>query len=87
MYIVVSLEISNTEDFWTSAQRNFPKLPESGVKRIVSVFPNQTMDKCTCLWEADSMESLDEYLREKIGNCSKESYYQVNEAAAVGLEG
>jgi hypothetical protein len=41
MYIVVHHDISNTEDFWASAQRNLPKLPEAGVKRVVSVFPTK----------------------------------------------
>lgn len=86
MYIVVNHNITNPEDFWTSAQKNLPNLPEAGVKRIVSVFPNQTMDKCTCIWEADSIENLDKYLRDKVGNWSQDSYYQVNEAAALGLD-
>jgi hypothetical protein len=85
MFIVAHHDIHDMEDFWASAQRNLPNLPEGGVKRIVSVFPNQDMDKCTCIWEADSIENLENYLREKVGNSSKESYYQVNEATAVGL--
>ena len=87
MYIVVSHDINNTEDFWASAQLHLPNLPEGGVKRIVSVFPNQSMDKCTCVWEADSIENLDKYLRDKVGDSSRDSYYQVNEATAVGLFG
>ena len=87
MYIVGLHNISNTEDFWAFAQLNLPNLPEAGVKRIVSLFPNQSMDKCTCIWEADSIENLNEYLRKKIGSASVDSYYQVNEATAVGLFG
>jgi hypothetical protein len=87
MYIVVHHDIAATEDFWASAQRNLPQLPEGGVKRIVNLFPNQSMDKCTCVWEADSIEHLEKYLREKLGNASRESYYQINEATAVGLFG
>lgn len=85
MYIVVHHDISNPEDFWASAQRHLPRLPEAGVKRVLNLFPNQSMDKCTCVWEADSIESLDIYLREKLGTSSQETYYEVNEAAAVGL--
>ena len=84
MYFAVQHDITNTEDFWESAQRNLPRLPEDGVKRVVSVFPNQKMDKCICVWEADSMENLEKYFREKIGNASRNSYYEINEAAAFG---
>jgi hypothetical protein len=85
MYIVAHHDIANPEDFWASAQRNLPRLPEAGVKRVVTVFPNQNMDVCTCVWEADSIENLDRYLREKLGTASRETYYQLNEAAALGL--
>jgi hypothetical protein len=87
MYILVNHTINQPEDFWASAQRNLPNLPEGGVKRVLSLFPNKAMDKCACVWEADSIENLDKYLREKLGAASNESYFEVNEAAAVGLDG
>ncbi len=85
MYIVVNHAISNTQQFWESAQKNLPNLPEAGVNKVVNVFPNQTMDQCTCVWEAYSIETLDKYLRDKVGDASKETYYQINEANAIGL--
>ncbi|HVF95821.1 MAG TPA: hypothetical protein VM871_00785 [Flavisolibacter sp.] len=44
------------------------------------------MDKCTCVWEADSIENLNNYLRLIVGNASKEDFYEVNEGAALGLD-
>lgn len=85
MFIVVNHTISNPPEFWGSAQKNLPNLPEGGVKRVLNVFPNENMDHCTCVWEADSIETLDNYLREKVGDASNETYYQVNEANAMGL--
>jgi len=85
MYIVVNHSISNPTEFWAAAQKSLPNLPEGGVQKVVNVFPNETMDKCTCVWEADSIETLDAYLRDKVGDNSEESYYQVNEANAMGL--
>lgn len=85
MYIVVNHDITNPEDFWASAQRILPQLPEGGVKRVITLFPNQAMDKCTCVWEADTIENLDKYLREKVGTSSRETYFELNEAASMGL--
>jgi hypothetical protein len=85
MFIVVNHTIKNPAYFWGSAQKNLPGLPEAGVKRIINVFPNQNMDFAICVWEADSIETLDAYLREKVGDASEDRYYQVNEANAVGL--
>jgi len=85
MYILVNHAISRPAEFWGSDQKNLPNLPEGGVKRVVTVFPNENMDQCTCVWEADSIETLDSYLRDKIGSASNDSFYQINEANAVGL--
>lgn len=86
MYIVVNHIIHNTEEFWASAQRNLPRLPEDGVKRVLNIFPNQNLDACVFVWEADSIENLENYLRKKLGNASRETCFQINEAAALGLE-
>jgi hypothetical protein len=43
------------------------------------------MDVSTCVWEAESIEMLDHYLRDKVGNAGKESYYQINEVNGIGL--
>lgn len=86
MYFVVHHDIHNPEDFWAAAQRNLPKLPEGGVKRVLNMFPSQAMDKATCVWEADSLENLEKYLQEKLGQASKETHFQINEATAMGLD-
>lgn len=85
MYILVNHAINNPAEFWGSAQKNLPNLPEGGVKKVVNVFPNENMDVCTCVWEADSIEVLDRYLRDKVGSTSKDTYYRINEANAMGL--
>lgn len=86
MFILVNHSIKNPAYFWGSAQKNLPNLPEAGVHRVLNVFPNQNMDIAVCVWEADSIEALDAYLRDKIGEASKDSYYEVNQANAVGLK-
>lgn len=85
MYIVVNHSISHPEDFWALAQKNLPKLPEGGVKRVLNIFPNQALDQATFIWEADSIETLQNYLQQKLGAAGNENCFQINEAAAVGL--
>jgi hypothetical protein len=85
MFIVASHYIKSPAYFWGSAQQNLPNLPECGVHRVLNVFPNLNMDTAICLWEADSIEVLDAWLRENIGDASNDSYYEVNEANAIGL--
>ena len=85
MIIVVNHKINNPADFWASAQKSLPELPVSGVQRVLQVMPNADMTQATCVWEADSIDSLDTYLRSKVSDLSEETYYELNTAAAMGV--
>lgn len=85
MIIVVNHKINNPQDFWAAAQKSLSELPAEGVKKVLQVMPNADNTEATCVWEADSKEALDKYLRSKVGDWSKEIYQEVNTAAAMGL--
>lgn len=85
MIIVVNHKIANPENFWASAQESLPQLPEGGVTRVLQVLSNTTGTEATCVWEADSIETLDSYLRSKVQDWSSEQYHEVNTASAMGL--
>jgi hypothetical protein len=85
MIIVVNHKINNAADFWASAQKSLPELPVSGVQRIMQVMPNAAMNEAVCVWEADSIDQLDAYLRSKVQDWSTEQYFELNAAAAMGV--
>ena len=85
MIIVVNHKVNNSAEFWASAQKSLPELPVSGVQRILQVLPNNEMNEATCLWEADSIDALDKYLRSKVFDWSTETYYEVDTTKAMGL--
>lgn len=85
MIILVNHKINDPGSFWASAQANLPNLPEADVQRVLQALPNTDMTEATCLWEAESISALDSYLRSKVGDTSKETYYEVNTANAIGL--
>ena len=85
MIIVVNHKINNPQDFWASAQASLPELPAEGVTRIIQVMPNPDNTEATCVWEAESKEALDKYLRSKVKDWSTETYHEVNTAGAMGL--
>ena len=85
MIILVNHKINNPGAFWQSAQENLPKLPEANVKRVMQVVPNTDMTEATCIWEAESIDALNSYLRDKVGNSSKETFYEVNTTNAMGM--
>ena len=85
MIIIVNHQINNPTDFWASAQKSLPELPVSGIQRIIQVMPNTEMTQATCVWEADSIAALDAYLRSNVHDWSKETYYELNSTAAMGM--
>ncbi|MDP4262597.1 MAG: hypothetical protein Q8941_08705 [Bacteroidota bacterium] len=85
MFISVHHKISSPGQFWASAQKNLPHLPETGVKRVVCVFPSNDMGEATCIWEADSIEALNKYLRCKVFDWSRETYFEISASNAIGL--
>jgi len=85
MIIVVNHKINNPGDFWASAQKSLPELPTAGVQRIIQVLPNNAMNEATCLWEADSIDTLNAYLRSKVFDWSSEQYQEVDTTHAMGF--
>ena len=85
MIILVNHKINNPGSFWTAAQQSLPNLPEANVQRVMQVLPNADMTEATCLWEAENIDTLNSYLRSKVGDASHEIYYEVNVANAMGL--
>jgi hypothetical protein len=87
MFISVHHQINNPEEFWASAQKNLRLLPAEGVHRVLNVFPSHDMCQATCIWEADSVETLDDYLRARVNDWSEETYFEIDVAHAMGLPG
>ena len=87
MFISVHHRIKNPSEFWAAAQKSLPNLPEPGVKRVCNVFPATNGTEATCIWEADSIDALNQYLRSKVKDWSEESYFEINAAQAMGLPG
>jgi hypothetical protein len=85
MFISVNHKILNPTEFWESAKKSLPELPAKGVQRVVNVFPSSDMSQATCIWEADSIDALDKYLRSKVSDLSKETYFEIDTANAMGL--
>ncbi|MDQ3112144.1 MAG: hypothetical protein M3R17_19850 [Bacteroidota bacterium] len=83
MFIAGKHTISNPDEFWSRAKASLPNLPD-GIK-IHSVLPNDGMDDAICLWEANSLAQLTEYLEGKTGDVSHNHYIPVNETNAMGL--
>jgi hypothetical protein len=82
MLVIAQHNIQDTEKFWSSAKEVATSLPP-GIK-LHSVFPSMDMKIGTCLWEAPSVEDVQEFLDKNVGDVSKNFCYEVNQQASMG---
>ena len=85
MFIVVEHEVTNPEKFWRAAQEATTNLP-SGLK-LHQVMPNTEGTRATCVWEAQQVDEVKNFIESKAGGTANNTYYAVEEQNAMGLPG
>ncbi len=81
MYIVVEHEISNPKAFWDMAQSI--TLPSH--LRLHQTLPNGEGTKAVCLWEAEGVDEVRDFLEIAISKVSRNTYFAVEASNATGL--
>lgn len=83
MYIVVQHTISNPTEFWGGAQQMMPKIPATA--KLHHTFPTKDGTHAVCLWEAESVKSLRDFLEPLIAPVSQNEYFQVENKESVAM--
>jgi hypothetical protein len=83
VFIVVQHDITNKDAFFGSAKDVVEGVPQ-GLK-AVQFLPSTDSAKAVCLWEAQSVEAVKNYLEPKIGETARNTYYGVDNKGAMGL--
>lgn len=79
----------NNPDRWEQAtiriktKMEHGELPP-GMKGLMFM-PGMDGHKADCVWEANSLESLQDFLDRETGSGAKNEYFQVDDASAFGL--
>ena len=88
MYVSVHHIITDSEK-WEQVTRRMTtliderRLPE-GLKGLMFL-PGTDGSKADCVWEAQSLDALRNFLDREIGTAAMNDYFQINSAAAFGL--
>ncbi len=53
--------------------------------RLLQFCPSQDFSAATCIWEADSVDTVRELVDQALGDASEQTYYEINTEQAVGL--
>lgn len=84
MYVVAQHRIIDREKFFSMNAEEVAGGGPAGV-RGRQFFPSQDGSAAVCLWEADSLDSLREYLDPATAGVAENTYYAVDAERAMGL--
>jgi hypothetical protein len=84
MHIVVQHRITDPEKFFSMDAEEVGGGGPPGVQGL-QFFPSQDRSVAACLWEADSIDTLRDYLDPATAGASENTYFEVDEERAVGL--
>jgi len=83
LVIAQHTKITDPQAFWAKAQSVIGATPAG--TSVLSVFPSQDGKTGTCIWEAENVDQLQQFLDEASEGLATNYCYAVNEAAAIGL--
>jgi hypothetical protein len=82
MKVGVIHRISDPETAQSNGQSLFE--PHEGVQ-LLQFLPSQDFSTATCIWEADSVDTVRDLVDTTLGDASEQTYYEVNSEQAVGV--
>jgi hypothetical protein len=83
MLVIAHHNINNPEGFWSAASEVTKNLP--GTLKLLGVYPATDAKTGTCLWQADSVQEVQEFLEKNAGQYARNFCYQVDETKSIGL--
>lgn len=83
MYVVAKHRIRDAERFLSLAQVAAEQAPPGVYGR--QFCPSRDRTEAVCLWEADSVETVRDYLDSLVGEASENAYFQVRMEHAIGI--
>ncbi len=83
MLVIAHHNIQDPQTFWSKAESITSSMPAN--LKLHSVFPSKDMKTGTCVWEAPSVNDVQKFLDDNVGNVSKNFCYEVDEATSMGL--
>jgi hypothetical protein len=84
MYLVVHHRVVDREKFLETDPRDIGGNAPPGVK-VFHFLPAQDASAADCLWEADSLDALREYLDPATCGVCENTYFEVDSQLAMGV--
>lgn len=83
MFVAVEHTIQDPEAFWAKAGEIVPNLPAN--VKLHQCFPNKSGTRGICIWEGESVRSIQIYLDGQVGKVSSNDYFEVENKDSIAL--
>lgn len=81
MYVVVQHRIKDQQAAFSRGEKLISGEGAPAGVRVLQFYPSQDGSRVTCLWEADTVQSVQTYVDATLGDASENSSYEVAAAA------
>jgi hypothetical protein len=83
MHVIAAHSISDPDKFFETASST----PIPDELKLHSLLPSSDRSRAVCVWEADSQDSVREFVESNVGDVSSNEYFEVDASSAQGLPG
>jgi hypothetical protein len=80
MYVVVNHRLRDAQKFFGAAKGEIP-----AHLKLHAVFPGADGARATCLWQAESIDALKDFVEGQVGRFADNEFIEVDAAHALGL--
>jgi hypothetical protein len=84
MHIVAQHRVTDPEKFFSMSGEEVAENAPSGVE-LRQVLPSDDRSAAVCLWEADSIDKVRDYVDPATEGASENTYFEINTEYAMGL--
>ena len=83
MYVLVIHNVTDRQKFFDTAQQAIPQIPDH-LKLHLTV-PARDGAKAVCVWEAESMADVRDFLEPALGGYARNDYYEAENREGIAL--
>jgi hypothetical protein len=85
VYVAIVHQVKDAQAFLSRGERLAD--PSNAPAGVVGrqVCPSDDVSAATCLWEADSVDAVRDYVDSTLGDASDNTYFEINTEYAQGL--
>jgi hypothetical protein len=83
MYVLVHHDVHDPSGFWSTAEEAIPAIPEG--LQLHQVIPAKNGSCATCLWEADSVQAVKDFLEPALADKATNRYSEAENREGVAM--